>query len=261
MESLHPGPELAGAGRFGRTVHHFEQAGSTNDIARELARAGAPEGTIVLAEEQTQGRGRMGRTWLAPPRTCILLSIIFRPNLSTRDAFRLTMLTSVAAATAVERVTGVVPAIKWPNDLLVGGKKLAGILSEASATGDDLQHAIVGIGINVNFDPAEHQEIAATATSLRALTGGEVSRLEILRALLAEVEARYDSLLRGPGEDVLWREWRERLGTIGQQVTVSDGTRRERGLVVDVTADGALLLRRDDGETVEIAVGDVTLRE
>lgn len=245
--------------RFGRHVLHCEQIGSTNDYARELALAGAPEGTIVVAEEQTSGRGRLGRVWLAPPRSCLLLSLIFRPSLPAGEAFRLTMLTSVAAACAVETVSGVVPAIKWPNDLLVGGKKLAGILSEASALEDRLDYAVVGLGLNVNFDPARYPEIANSATSLSAVTGGEVSRLRLLQALLWEVEARYETLVPGRA-DVLWQEWRRRLGTLGQQVLVSEGERREYGLAADVTPDGSLMLRRADGSAVTIAVGDVSLR-
>lgn len=244
---------------FGRQIHYFEAVGSTNDIAKELAQAGAPEGTIVLAEEQTQGRGRLGRTWFAPPRSCLLLSLILRPNLAVADAFRLTMLCSLSAAVAVERVSGITPAIKWPNDLLVGAKKLAGILSEASSLENSLQYAIVGIGLNVNFDPSALPEVAASATSLSALAGHEVSRVRLLQELLAEVEARYPSLWPA-NEDALWADWRCRLGTLGQQVTVSEGGRLEHGLAVDVAPDGSLLLQGDDGRRVTIAVGDVTLR-
>lgn len=247
--------------RFGRHLHYFETAGSTNDIARELARSGAPEGTLVLAEEQTRGRGRLGRSWLAPARSCLLLSLVARPALSVDEAFRLTMLCSVAAAAAVESETGLRPEIKWPNDLLLGGKKLAGLLSEASALGGRLEYAVVGIGLNVNFDPLAFPEIAPTATSLRSALGRPVSRLGLLRELLAEIEGRYSQLFATPSaEDVLWSEWRRRLGTLGQQVVVTEGERRERGLAVEVARDGSLLLRRDDGSEVAIAVGDVTLR-
>lgn len=248
-------------GRFGRALHYFATAGSTNDIARELARSGAPEGTVVLAEEQTRGRGRLGRAWLAPPRSCLLLSLVLRPALAVEEAFRLTMLCSVAAAVAVERATGLRPELKWPNDLLLGGKKLAGLLSEASALGGRLEYAVVGIGLNVNFDPLVFPDIASTATSLQAALGRPASRLGLLRELLAEVEDRYSQLFAtSAAEDALWLEWRRRLGTLGRQVVVTEGERRERGLAYDVARDGSLLLRRDDGSEVAIAVGDVTLR-
>lgn len=256
-------PEAIGdglrTGRFGRHIHYFEQAGSTNDIARDLASAGAPEGTIVLAEAQTRGRGRLGRTWLAPPRSCLLLSIVLRPELPPAAAFRLTMLCSVAAAVAVGRTTGLAPAIKWPNDLLLHGKKLAGILSESASTAERLEYVVVGLGLNVNFDPSSFPEIMATATSLRAATGRDVSRVLLLREIMAEVEDRYPSLWP-LGEDLLWQEWRRRMDTLGRQVTVTEGDHRECGLAVDVDRDGSLVLRRDDGSAVAIAVGDVSLR-
>lgn len=256
---------IAGAlrtARFGRHLHYFETAGSTNDIARELARAGAPEGTLVLAEEQTRGRGRLGRAWLAPARSCLLFSMVLRPELKVEDGFRLTMLCSVATAAAVESQTALSPQIKWPNDLLLDGKKLAGLLSEASALANRLEYAVVGIGLNVNFDPRAFSEIAPVATSLQAVLGRPVSRLGLLRELLAEVEGRYSQLFveSSSGADPLWSEWRRRLGTLGQQVVVTEGERRESGLAYDVARDGSLLLCRDDGSEVAIAVGDVTLR-
>lgn len=263
MERLTPEAIAAGlrTTRFGRQAYCYESVGSTNDLARDLAREGAPEGTVVVAEAQTRGRGRLGRVWLAPAHSCLLFSLLFRPTLPAASAFRLTMLSSVAAAMAVERVCEIRPAIKWPNDLLIGGKKVAGILSEGSAVADRLAYAIVGIGLNVNFDPAAFPEIAAVATSLQAETGREVSRLAVLQALLNELEAGYPYLEPAPGEaDRLWAEWRSRLGTLGQQVTVTEGERKVHGRAEDVAPDGSLVLRQDDGSTIAIAVGDVTLR-
>ncbi|MHB1004632.1 MAG: biotin--[acetyl-CoA-carboxylase] ligase [Chloroflexota bacterium] len=245
--------------RFGRQVYHFPSTGSTNDVASALAREGAPEGTIVVAEEQSRGRGRLGRAWLAPAGSCLLFSIIFRPSLPTGEAFRLTMLASLAAAIAVERVSGVVPSIKWPNDLLVGHRKLAGILSEGSAVEDKLEYAVVGIGLNVNFEPSAFPEIAETAASLQAEAGRAISRARVLQELLNEIEGRYDTL-RPARQGELWAEWRRRLGTLGQRVTVTEGEHREEGTAVDVSPDGSLILRRDDGSEIAIAVGDVTLR-
>lgn len=255
--------DAVGAGlnttRFGRRVRHYDLAGSTNDLARELALAEAPEGTVVVAEEQSQGRGRLGRTWLAPAGTCLLVSVIFRARLPVADAFRLTMLSSVAMLAAIERTAGVKATIKWPNDLLAGDKKLAGILSEASSVGDCLQFAVVGVGLNVNFDPLVFPEIAATATSLRAILGRPVPRVPILQRFLEELEAHYDELWPD-GEDRLWRRWRDEMDTLGRRVVVTDGERRQEGQAVGVSPDGSLLLRREDGNVATIAVGDVTLR-
>ncbi|MCL4465841.1 MAG: biotin--[acetyl-CoA-carboxylase] ligase [Chloroflexi bacterium] len=247
--------------RVGRHYHYYPSTDSTNDIATDLARAGAPEGTLVLAEEQTRGRGRLGRRWLAPARSCLLLSLLLRASLPVGEAFRLTMLCSLAAAKAVRATTGLSPALKWPNDLLLGGKKLAGILSEASALAGTLEWAVVGIGLNVNFEPLASPEIAATATSLQAALGRPVDRLPLLCAFLEEVENHYPLLWVADGaEDSLWGEWRGRLATLGRQVVVREGERRVAGLAYDVGRDGSLLLRRDDGDEVAMAVGDVTLR-
>lgn len=263
MESLTPAAIGAGlhTERFGRWVHYFERTGSTNDVARSLAVEGAPEGTLVIAEEQAAGRGRLGRSWLAPARSCLLMSLILRPSVPATQGFRATMLCAVAAAMAVERVCEVRPAVKWPNDLLLGGKKLAGVLSEASAVESRLDWVVVGVGLNVNFDPALYPEIAATATSLQAELGREVSRLGLLRTFLEELEAGYRYLAPAAGgHDRLWEEWKGRLDTLGRQVTVTEGDRRVSGLAEDVLPDGSLVLRRDDGSTLAIAVGDVTLR-
>ncbi|MHB1131987.1 MAG: biotin--[acetyl-CoA-carboxylase] ligase [Chloroflexota bacterium] len=246
--------------RFGRHYHYYERAGSTNDIARDLARQGAPEGTLVLADEQTAGRGRLGRVWLAPPRSCLLMSLLARPALALTQSFRLTMLAACATVAAVEVVTGLRPRLKWPNDLLLGEKKLAGILSEASAIGERLEWIVVGIGLNVNFEPAGFAEVAATATSLCAALGRPVPRRELLVEFLWQVEQRYPSLSGEGEDDPLWAEWRGRLATLGAQVVVTEGERRERGLAFDVAPDGSLCLRRDDGSEIAIAVGDVTLR-
>jgi len=240
----------------GRNVVYRQSVTSTNDLARALAAQGAPEGTLVLAEEQTAGRGRLGRTWLAPQGTSLLLSLIFRPALRPAQAFRLAMLCSLAAARAMETMTALPIHLKWPNDLVLRGQKLGGVLSESSLTGERLDFVIVGLGLNVNLDVSTLPEIAATATSLSAALGRPVARLPLLQRLLQEVEAGYGDVAQG---EALRAAWAARLSTLGQMVRVTGGTEDE-GLAEGVDADGALLLRRADGTLGRITVGDVTLR-
>jgi len=242
---------------IGRNVVYRPSVTSTNDLARALAAQGAPAGTLVLAEEQTAGRGRLGRTWLAPTGTSLLLTLIFRPTLLPTQAFRLAMLCSLATARAMEAATALPIHLKWPNDLVLRGKKLGGVLSESSLTGERLDFVIVGLGLNVNLDVSTLPEIAATATSLSAALGRPVARLPLLQRLLQEIEAGYHDVAQG---EALRDSWAARLSTLGQMVRVSGGTEDE-GLAEGVDADGALLLRRADGTLGRIAVGDVTLRQ
>jgi len=252
---------------FGRNLVFLPRTGSTNDVAKGLAAQAGPEGTVVVADEQTSGRGRLGRRWLAPPGDCLLCSILFRPDLPLTQAFRLTMLCSLAAADAVEELAGLRVGLKWPNDLIVEyearglrspeWRKLAGVLTETGVTGERLDFAVVGIGINVNVPPEVLPGLAPDATSILAETGRRVSRAALLAALLAGVERRYEALRAGESP---WREWSARLATLGRQVkaTTSDGALV--GVAEAVDEEGALLLRTPDGVLHRLAAGDVTLR-
>lgn len=252
---------------FGREVLILPRTGSTNDVARGLAARGAPEGTVVLAEEQTAGRGRMGRRWSAPPGTCLLCSILFRPDLPPVQAQRLTMLCSLAAADAVEQVAGLRVAIKWPNDLVVEAhqipspkapnwRKLAGVLTETGVIGERLEFAIVGIGINVNVEPEVLPTLAPDATSILAEVGRLVDRSSLLVALLDGVERRY-AALRAGGDPR--REWAARLATLGHPVQAITSAGVLAGVAESVDGDGALLLRLPDGALRRLLAGDVTL--
>ncbi|MGD1996637.1 MAG: biotin--[acetyl-CoA-carboxylase] ligase [Anaerolineae bacterium] len=251
---------------FGRNLVLLPRVGSTNDVARDLAREGAPEGTVVVADEQTAGRGRLGRRWLAPPGTSLLCSILFRPNLPIPEIPRLTMLCSLAAADAVEGVAGLPVGIKWPNDLVVearipdpearGWRKLAGLLAETGIVDERPDFAIVGVGINVNVPPRILSEVAPNATSILAETGRRADRASLLAALLGESEARYRQLRSGESPHV---EWSSRLITLGRRVeaTVPDGVLV--GVAEAVDEYGALLLRTSDGTLRRLTAGDVTL--
>ena len=178
-------------------MHHFETLDSTNDLAKELAAQGAPEGTVVVAETQTGGRGRLGREWNSPPGVGLYVSLVLRPMLPPMELPQITLTTAVAVVRAVRRVTGVAPGIKWPNDLLLNGKKLGGILTEMETESDRIRHVVVGLGLNVN-NPAFPPELAATATSLALATGRAFSRVQLLQAWLEEFEELVWALF-GPG--------------------------------------------------------------
>jgi BirA family biotin operon repressor/biotin-[acetyl-CoA-carboxylase] ligase len=224
------------------------------DEARKEAKAGASEGTVVVAEEQTTGRARLGRTWINPPGV-VAVSIILHPEMS--QLIRLTMVAALATSHCIEKATGLETTIKWPNDVLVNGKKISGILTESALRGQSVDWAVIGIGINVNFDPKAYPEIADIATSLSVELGKEVSQLKVLLHLLSELEFFYLALRRG---EPIYQQWRDKLETLGRVVQVKTGTDIEKGYAESVDEDGALILRRSDGSLARIVAGEVTLR-
>ncbi|MBC7235473.1 MAG: biotin--[acetyl-CoA-carboxylase] ligase [Chloroflexi bacterium] len=242
---------------IGRAIEHYAEIDSTNTRAVELARAGAPEGTLVLAEVQTAGRGRLGRPWHAPAGSSLLMSLILRPALAPGQAQRVTMVCSLAAVEAIETTTRLRAAIKWPNDLLIHDKKVGGVLTELGAGSGRLDYVVVGMGINVNLDVSTLPELMAPATSLSAELGQSTSRLSLLLALLERIEYHYEWLRRGRSPH---EAWRQRLATLGRRVQVTTPGEVWEGVAEDVDADGALLLRTDAGELRRILAGDLTLR-
>jgi BirA family biotin operon repressor/biotin-[acetyl-CoA-carboxylase] ligase len=241
-------------GPFGAQIHYAAQVGSTNDVARTLAEKGAPEGTLVIADEQTAGRGRMGRRWSAPPKTSLLMSLIFRPTLPPEEANRLVMACGLAAAEAIEIQTKLSVDAKWPNDLLVGGAKLAGILAESAllAGSDQLAYVIVGIGVNVNVRDDPGDNLIYPATSLLRELGRPVDRLALLAAMLERLNRWRDVL---PSSE-LDAAWQARLVTLGQRIVAGEVT----GVAERVDRAGALLVREDTGNLVRLSSGDVSLR-
>ncbi len=261
---VHPlTPERVRAGLstrlFGQTIRYHPRVGSTNDLAREQAEAGAPEGLLVLAEEQTAGRGRQGRRWEAPFGSSLLCSLLLRPTfLPPERAFSLTILACLAVARAVERETGLRPELKWPNDLLLGGRKVCGILVELGGAAGRMAWAVLGWGLNVNVD-FRATLLEGTATSLAAEAGRPLERLPLLRACLEALETGYEKLRSG-GESLL-REWRGRLVTLGRPVEVVAPEGHFSGRALDVDAAGALLVERADGRVARVLAGDVSVRE
>lgn len=241
--------------RFGHPVYLFQQIGSTNDEAKRLADGGGQEGLIVVAEEQTAGRGRAGRKWITPPGTAIALSVILRPSLPVERVLRLTLLAGVALCNAIEQVTGLRADLKWPNDVLLSDKKVAGILVESALLGDRLEYAVIGLGVNVSFAPSL-PEVDLPATSLQAEAGREVDRLKLLRAILACLEAHYPSLT----DEALFEAWRARLTMMGTPMVVRTESGDHRGRAEGVDPEGALIFRLDSGETLRLLAGDAHLR-
>jgi BirA family biotin operon repressor/biotin-[acetyl-CoA-carboxylase] ligase len=237
-------------------VHYFETLDSTNNYAKELAAREAPEGTLVIAETQTGGRGRLGREWNSPAGVGLYVSVVLRPLLPPMELPQITLTTAVAVVRAVRRVTMVAPGIKWPNDLLMHGKKLGGILTEMETESDRIRHVVIGLGLNIN-NPDFPSELAGTATSLAQELGGSFSRVDLLRAWLEEFEDLYESFLNQGFPQIL-EEWKRSAVTLGRMVTVRQGPREISGKAVDVAPDGALLLQTPGGEMVRVTSGEIT---
>jgi BirA family biotin operon repressor/biotin-[acetyl-CoA-carboxylase] ligase len=242
-------------GIFGREFHTFASIGSTNDEARRLAESGAAAGTIVVADKQTAGRGRMGRTWEAPPGSSLLLSVIFRPSLPPDQIQRLVMACGLAAAEACEAQAGVQVDVKWPNDLHVGEKKLCGILPESAMLGSCFEWVVVGMGINVSQQFAAPNPLADTATSLQMETGKPVDRAE----LLGEIMRRLDKWHSRLEEQALLQAWIDRCVTLGRRVQIGLGGSIIEGTAEAIDETGALLIRSDADELLQVAAGEATL--
>jgi len=240
---------------IGRRALYYPTLTSTMDIARQEARQKAPEGTVVIAGEQTAGKGRVKRVWLSP-KGSVALSIVLYPRLSSLPY--LVMLASLAVVHTIEVVTGLKPQIKWPNDVLINRKKVCGILIESDVPGRKVAYAIIGIGINVNNRIADFPELMPIATSLADELGREVSRVALIRQLLAETEKFYLTL---PDSEKIFQKWQERLVTLGKKVRVQSGKTVLEGIAESVDQDGNLLLRQFDGSLTRIIAADVTLRD
>jgi len=226
------------------------------DDARREAEAGAAEGTVVLAEEQTKGRGRFDRAWVSPAGKNLYLTIIMRPPMERLRS--LSVVTPLAVTRAVEETTSLAPRIKWPNDVLVDGRKLSGILIESEIAGESVKYALVGPGINVNFDVEQSPEIAKIATSIKGELGREASREQLLAAFLNRFEVLYEEAAKG---DRVLEQWRSRLDTLGREVKVRFGEQIYEGTAEGVDRDGNLIVVKSDGGRVVVEAGEVTLRD
>ena len=245
----------------GKLMFH-DRVESTNDLAKAMALEGAENGTVIIAEEQTSGRGRMGRKWLSPPSSNLLFSLLLRPDLYTEKVFTLTMLLALSTVEAVETQTGVNAMIKWPNDIYVQDRKLAGILTEFSVTGNRLSHVILGIGINVNWDPEEAtgSHMLYPATSLMREAGHTVSREFLLINILSAYETHYMDVSRnGPAR--VQELWNKRSMLTGRNVSVEISNNEViNGTAIGIDEKGALLVSDIKGQTHTILNGDVHIK-
>lgn len=245
-------------GGLGLPLWHFPEIDSTNLEARRRAEQGAPHGACLVAEYQSAGRGRLDRRWTAPAGSCLLFSLLLRPDLGLSEVFGLTNLMAVALCRAIEDHCGLKPAIKWPNDVFLEGRKLVGILTEFTCRAERLDHVVVGVGLNVNLSAGELAQLPAPAASLQAASGQIWDRAPLLAAILREASALYGQLLAG-GRATLTAEYNQRSWLRDRMVEVRQGDQILAGRALGVAEDGALILEQAPGQTVLIRHGDVSV--
>ena len=246
------------AQRLGTRFRYFAEIDSTNSYARRLAEQGAAEGEVVIAESQTQGRGRLGRYWVSPPNVNLYFSIILRPKLPPAQAPQITLMAAVALVETLQSFLPVSPVIKWPNDILVDGKKLAGILTEMSCNREGVDYVILGIGVNLNY-PLDlmPDEIRQRATSVFALSKKKVSREALLWRLIQDLDRCYGEI-QGPGFAAIASRWESYFGFKGQRVRMELLDQIVLGTAKGIDRDGALLLEDDQGNLQRVMAGEVT---
>lgn len=240
---------------IGQKVIYYSSLSSTMEIAKREAQWGAPAGTIIVAEEQTAGRGRLQRTWISP-KGQLAFSLILRPNMDYLPF--MIMISSLAITYSIQKLTGLRPQIKWPNDVMLGDKKICGILIENEIRKNSLKHTIIGMGVNVNMKISQYPEISSVATSISDELGKEFSQLQLLRQILVEIENLYYCL---PQSESIFKHWQDRLITLGLRVYVKMGDQFYDGIAESVCKDGSLMLRQKDGSLVKILAGDVNPKD
>ncbi len=244
---------------IGREIIFFDTLNSTNTSAMEFAEKGCPEGTVIIADSQTSGKGRLGRKWLSPPGKNLYMSIILRPTFSPRDAAIVTLMSAVACASSIKKLLAIPISIKWPNDIIVSNRKLGGILTEIKADMDRIFHAVIGIGININLAVEEMPEdIKGIATSIKNETGNVVSRTQTALEILTELDKWYILLLTSGNKPII-QEWRRLSSTIGRRVKITVGDKIFAGIAEDIDEEGMLLVKQHDNSIKKISAGDVTI--
>lgn len=263
LESI---PDLLGAREItlgldttliGKTVHALSEVNSTNTYASRIAAGDAPDGTVVVADYQSAGRGRLGRRWESPRGVNIYTSIILRPNFPPTEAPFTTLIASIALVAAVRELYNLPAEIKWPNDMLISGKKSAGILTEMSAEPDRVRHIVLGVGVDVNMPASGFpEEIRGISSSIMLELGHKANRAELMRRFLEELERCYFMLLAGKRSELL-DEWRSLTGMLGRRVRVTTLTDTLEGVALDLDPSGFLLIKKDDGSVYTVTSGDV----
>jgi BirA family biotin operon repressor/biotin-[acetyl-CoA-carboxylase] ligase len=246
---------------IGRDIRVFQETTSTNDVVEKLARDGVKEGVVVFSESQTRGRGRLGRKWVSPRGRGLWFSVLLRPAFRPEAVTQLTIAAATALCRGIQRVAGVGPDVKWPNDVLIRGRKAAGVLTELSAELDKVKSVILGIGVDVNQMAADFPvELRKIATSLRIEAGRPLDRAELAAVLMGELDRDYARIHAGQFEAVA-DEWERRCTTLGCQLVIDMGGRQVRGRVESLDPDGALLVRTEHGHLERIMGGDVTVEK
>lgn len=245
---------------FGREVISYRKADSTNDIAYHLAEKGVKEGVIILAEEQSKGKGRHGRSWVSPPKGGIYMSCILRPQISPNEIPRITLLAAVSVAKAVREVASLEVSIKWPNDIMISNKKICGILTEMKAQQDCVDFVIVGIGVNVNTISRHLPKGSTSIKDELARRGikGQVSRVALVKNILEKFEECYN-LLGRKGFSPIIEEWKNLSAMLGSRVKVTLHRESFEGLAHDIDPDGAIIVRLDSGVLKKVSSGDVMM--
>ncbi|MCM8791686.1 MAG: biotin--[acetyl-CoA-carboxylase] ligase [Candidatus Omnitrophica bacterium] len=238
---------------IGKEIYYFDNISSTMDIAHSLAKQGVSEGTVVIAESQTKARGRFQRSWLCYKYKGIYFSLILKPKIHPKSSAIFTFLSAVAVSEAINNSIGITVEVKWPNDIILDGKKLAGILTESESETELMHYIIIGIGINVNNNP---QQLIDTAVSLRQYKKESINRIELMRQILIELE-KYYLLFKKNGSSFIIDRWRSFSGTLGRIVKIIQDNKTTVGMAVDVDDDGNLLLRKDSGLVEKINTGDL----
>jgi len=246
-----------GTRRLGCRVIYLPETDSTNLRVFALGEEGAPEGTVVIADHQSAGKGRLGRRWSSPPGVNLYLSLLLRPSIPSLLASQLTFLSAVAVVRAVRDVSDLEPSLKWPNDVLLNGRKLAGLLNELSAETEQVHFVVLGIGVNLNMTAEQFpDDLRYPATSLLIEGGRQISRIDFCRALLRQLDDLYDLYLKNGFSPIL-RAWESHFELAGKRVEVVGHDETLRGTVSGLDADGALLLKNDHGSVTRILAGDV----
>ena len=243
--------------QFGQTLHLYDRIESTNTTALALAEQGAPEGTVILADSQTKGRGRMGRRWISPPHVNLYFSIVLRPTGNPQTIGLWSLAAAVAVARTIEQTTALPARLKWPNDILVHAKKVSGLLLESAIHNGRVKHLVLGIGLNVNLTRVLLPEVLRNSvTSLREELGRELDRIKLLQRLLAQLELQYQSFQTEPPDKVM-ENYRALSETLGQIVTVQLPDHEWTGNVIGLTPEGALILQKPDRQNVIVRSDDV----
>jgi BirA family biotin operon repressor/biotin-[acetyl-CoA-carboxylase] ligase len=261
---LHADDLMARLGKtdvIGRQIQVFDKTTSTNDVIEKLAHDGVPEGAVVFAESQTHGRGRLGRKWHSPNRKGLWFSVLLRPDLRPQAATQLTVVSATALRRAIQSQTGLAAAIKWPNDILIRGRKVAGILTELNAELERVKYLILGIGVDVSLNASDFPaDLRSIATSLEEEAGRPVGRAELAAAILRELDQDYLRLAQGHFAAVA-EEWAAHCDTLGKNVVIRVGERQIRGRAESLDETGALILRTEHGRLERIIGGDVSLEK